>query len=242
MGGQQFGALAKQVLERGWASLGLEVAGAPLGEPSPAPHQLLSLSPWPWQLGWTLGTPRPSPQPDQPASSAEASLAAPAWPGKPPPPPTDEEPPNESPCWVSSLFLSLSASGLRHSCSQSSFILPFFLGFLSQLCLQPPSGAFCQPESVPALPSLFFCLSYSLCLCLSRSVSGLSCIICGLVLHLRMGLVRSPLLQDALEDLSVLRKRAMLYRGSFAEKLQPRSQPQQPSEILLLQGTGEKGP
>lgn len=137
------------------------MAGAPLGDPSPAPHQLLSLSPWPWQLGWTLGTPRPSPQADQPASSTEASLAASAWLGKPPPPPTEEEPQMKAPTG-SPLFLGLSASGLRCSCSQSSFILPFFPGFLSQLCFQPPSGALCQPESVPALlfpvflPVLFF--------------------------------------------------------------------------------------
>lgn len=73
--GQQPGALVKQVLQRGWAPLGFVGGWGPSWELSQVSHQPFSLSPWPWQPSWTLGTPRPSPQPHQPASSAESALA-----------------------------------------------------------------------------------------------------------------------------------------------------------------------
>lgn len=74
--GQPPSALVKQVPGETGLPLGLEAPGAPLGESSQASPQPLSLSPWPWQPDWMLGTSKPSPQPDPPASSlAEAALA-----------------------------------------------------------------------------------------------------------------------------------------------------------------------
>ena len=69
----------------------------------------------------------------------------------------------------------LSASGLRHSL----FSFTFRSSFLSQLCLRPPSGALCQPESPPALPfslcflpvRFFVCASVCRSLCLASNAS-----------------------------------------------------------------------
>lgn len=148
------------------------MAGAPLGEPSQVSHQPLSLSPWPWQPGWTLGTPRPSP----PAPSASFLLCGghsgrllPGW-GSCPQPPADEIAGQGWHC------LAAWEGPHRKGPAGSPLFFPdsLLLGWsVLVFILRPPSGALSTQDFPSSLPTLlFFFLSSCLCLCFFPTVSS----------------------------------------------------------------------
>lgn len=163
------------------------MAGAPLGELSQVSHQPLSLSPWPWQPGWMLGTPRPSPRLHQPASSsAEVALAGSCLAGEAAPSLPLMEIPGQG--WH---CLAVWEGPQRKGPAGSPlfFLDSLLLGWsVLVFILQPPSGALstqnfpspcppsCFPSCLTVCASVSFPLSLPLCPASDASFAGWSCI------------------------------------------------------------------
>lgn len=163
------------------------MAGAPLGEPSQVSHQPLSLSPWPWQPGWTLGTPRPSPPAHQPASSSvEATLAGSCLAGEAAPSlPLMRLLGRAGTASLRGKVLTGRAllgllSSSRTLCFWAGAFLFSFFGLLLGLCqprtFLPPYPPSCFSSCLPVCASVSFPLSLPLCLASNASFRDWPCI------------------------------------------------------------------
>lgn len=149
------------------------MAGAPLGELSQVSHQSLSLSPWPWQPGWTLGTPRPSPQPHQPASSSaeggQVALAGSRLAGEAAPSLPLMEIPGQG--WH---CLAVWEGPQRQGPAGSPlfFLDSLLLGWsVLVFILQPPSGALSTQDFPSPCPPSCFPSCLTVCACFFPTVS-----------------------------------------------------------------------